>query len=302
MLSSQETDTEGKVALSISKGPMRIGLVVALVLLFPVVFVALQSARRGWSELHPPKTRPQKPGDFVDLLDVTLTTSDGVRVAGWYVPSRNGATILLVHGFSSNREQMVPAARLLAEKGYGVLMIDLRAHGASDGSVCTWGDGERNDVVAALDFLSQRPEVDTQRIGGLGVSLGASVLTLVGAEDRRLSALVLEAMPSSLEDGAELDPPRWGFISAWPGLAVFRAVGVNLEAIRPIEALRAVASRQVFLIYGKDDPWVPLEMRVRMVKVGGQAWVASCSHADCVEQMPQEYAERVIAFFGGALK
>jgi alpha/beta superfamily hydrolase len=62
--------------------------------------------------------------------------------------------------------------RILARHGYGVLIFDPRGTGESEGDPYRWG-GER-DVKAALNYLRGRPDVDPQRIGGLGLSLGAS--------------------------------------------------------------------------------------------------------------------------------
>ncbi|MFB0535557.1 MAG: hypothetical protein ACETWR_11305, partial [Anaerolineae bacterium] len=54
---------------------------------------------------------------------VTFTSTDGLRLAGWYIPSRNGATIILCHGLGTNRADMLPQAVLLAEHGYGSLLF-----------------------------------------------------------------------------------------------------------------------------------------------------------------------------------
>ena len=67
--------------------------------------------------------------------DVALTTSDGLRLRAWYVPSRNGAAIIAFPG----RAQPVPHARLLVRHGYGVLLLDRRGEGASEG-----GAGQRS--------------------------------------------------------------------------------------------------------------------------------------------------------------
>ncbi len=280
------------------------GLTLGVVGLGALAFVVLQSALRGWRELHPPRVAIEglkAKNELTGLIDVSLRTEDGLKLAGWYVPSRNRAAVLLVHGFGSNREQLIPHARVLAAEGYGVLMLDLRAHGESEGTRCSWGDAERRDVKAALDFLSARAEVDGGRIGGLGISLGAATLALAAADDQRLAALILEATVSSLEEGAYLDPPRWGWFSAAPGLAVFRAAGIDVVSVRPVDALARVAPRPFLLVYGENDLWIPREMRERMMS-RGESWVAPCGHADCFELVPEVYGTRMIEFFTRSLK
>ncbi|MBK6578642.1 MAG: hypothetical protein IPG17_21075 [Sandaracinaceae bacterium] len=97
-------------------------------------------------------------------------------------------------------------------------------------------------MSVALDFLASRADVEPDRIGGLGLSMGSTSLIMGAARDPRLSSLMLEATSSSIEDGAALDPPRWGPISTWPALEVFRRAGVDVSAVRPIDILGSFGS------------------------------------------------------------
>ena len=127
--------------------------------------------------------------------DVTFTTSDGLEIHGWYVPSRNGAAVIL-----PGRTKSQPHARMLVEHGYGVLLFDRRGEGASEGDPNLYGWGGSRDIHAAVDFLEGRPEVDPARIGGLwslgvrrdappGSSGGPSLAAIVseGAGTRTMS-------------------------------------------------------------------------------------------------------------------
>ena len=71
--------------------------------------------------------------------DVTTFTDDGVRLAGWYVPSTNGAAVVLCHGAGSTRSSVLDHAAVLAAPGYGVLLVDARGHGASEGRAMDFG-------------------------------------------------------------------------------------------------------------------------------------------------------------------
>src|SRR4051794_29499908 len=141
--------------------PLRAAAGVAL---FENVF----SVARAYMATH--VARAVVPADDLGVAheDVTLTTSDGLSLEGWYVPSRNGAAIIDFAGRKGTQEQ----ARMLIRHGYGVLLFDRRGEGASegDGNMFGW-DGQR-DIVAALDFLEQRPDVEPGRIGGPRASGG----------------------------------------------------------------------------------------------------------------------------------
>jgi dienelactone hydrolase len=136
---------------------------------------------------------------------VTFRASDGVRISGWYRPTRNGATILVVHGGGSDRRGSVAHASMLARHGYGVLLWDARGRGRSDGTQNAWGWGWPRDVEGALAFLHRRPEVDGARIGALGLSTGADVLVQVAGSGDELHAVVADGTAaSSYEDVAHV--------------------------------------------------------------------------------------------------
>ena len=155
--------------------------------------------------------------------DVTLTTSDGLELEGWYVPSRNGAAVIAFPG----RTNPQPHARMLIEHGYGVLLFDRRGEGASDGDGNVFGWGGTRDIEAALDFLEERPDVDPERIGGLGLSVGGELMLQAATEDTRLAAVVSEGagtrtLSEELVDN-DANSLIWGFHSL-----VAKHIGVAL--------------------------------------------------------------------------
>ena len=113
---------------------------------------------------------------------VAFTTSDGLRLEGWYVPSKNGATVIVIPG----RKGPQKPARMLAQHGYGVLLFDRRGEGESEGDPNGFGWAGTRDVQAAVSFLQDQPEVDEGRIGALGLSVGGEVLLQAAAETNEL--------------------------------------------------------------------------------------------------------------------
>ena len=105
-------------------------------LLFIFLYFFVRPIYLAFFYTHPPRLRisfftPTSLG--VEYDDVTLSSRDGVDLRGWYVHSRNGAAVLLLHGHSGNRLAVLHQAEALIRAGYGVLMMDLRAHGHSGG-------------------------------------------------------------------------------------------------------------------------------------------------------------------------
>ena len=118
---------------------------------------------------------------------VAFTTSDGLRLRGWYVPSLNGAAVIV---FPGRRPDPVRHARMLARHGYGVLLFDRRGEGESEGDGNLLGWGGDKDLLAAIAFLRTRPDV--RSIGGLGLSVGGEMLLQTAAETPALRAVVSE--------------------------------------------------------------------------------------------------------------
>src|SRR6185295_2170081 len=129
--------------------------------------------------------------------NVSFTTSDGLRLDGWYVPSRNGAAVIAFPGRKGPQRQ----ARLLARHGYGVLLFDRRGEGESDGNPNVFGWGGERDLLAAAAFLRSRPDVDDARIGAIGLSVGGEMLIHAAADSKVFNAIITEgASGQSLRD------------------------------------------------------------------------------------------------------
>ncbi len=125
---------------------------------------------------------------------VRLRTHDGVSLAAWWVPARNGAAVVLLHGAGDTRSDVLDQAAVLARAGYGVLMYDARGHGRSSGIGMDFGWYGERDTAAAVDYLARQPGVTDGRIGLLGLSMGGEVAVGAAGEDPRIRAVVAEGV------------------------------------------------------------------------------------------------------------
>ena len=121
-----------------------------------------------------------------------FTASDGVELEGWYRPSRNGASVLMVSGGGGNRRSTLRHAKMLERNGYGVLVYDPRGAGHSEGTINSYGWGWDKDVDAAIGFLKSRPDVEGGRVGALGLSTGADIVIDAAGRRSDLHAVVAD--------------------------------------------------------------------------------------------------------------
>jgi uncharacterized protein len=233
--------------------------------------------------------------------DVAFTTSDGLRLKGWYVPSENGATVIV---FPGRRGPQKPA-RLLVEHGYGVLLFDRRGEGESEGDPNALGWAGTRDLHAALAYLQSRPEVDDERIGGLGLSVGGEMMLQAAAETDQLRAVVSEgAGIRSVRDAAELTgTERWTTMPAWSLITAGTALFASDLPPRALADLSAEVSEPTLFIYATPgqggENLTPTYYEA--AKGPKELWPAPGGHTGAIDAAPEEYERRVVGFFDRAL-
>ena len=134
---------------------------------------------------------------------ISIKTMDSVTLESWYakVDSNARGTILLFHGHGSSKSGIIKEATAFHEMGWNVLMTDFRAHGNSEGEVCTIGFSEAKDVKAAYDYVKAGGE---KNIVLWGISLGAStILSAVNQFNIKPNKVILEMPFGTLMDGVK---------------------------------------------------------------------------------------------------
>jgi dipeptidyl aminopeptidase/acylaminoacyl peptidase len=257
------------------------------------------SYRQAENYLHPPRqvsagTLLQEQG--IDYQEVELTTEDNVRLSAWYTPPKNGAVILVAHGYGASRPEHYHA--LFASHGYGVIAWDFRAHGKSEGEFTSLGYYETLDVKAALDFVLSQPGV--QHIGAWGGSMGAVTMIRATAQYPQIEALVADSPFVTLGEEMEVRVPV-PFLRSLIRFFAERTAGVTVEAVRPIDDIVSISPRPVFLIQGMDDGMVPLNSAERLFDAAHeprQLWTEKdVPHLNMYAFYKTRYTKRVIKFF-----
>jgi len=264
------------------------------------------AARSFWNERAdyvrtPPAAisrHPERTG-IEGLAEMSFSSADGRRVAGWYAPSRNRAAIILVHGTGAERSSLLFETGFLSQAGFGVLAVDLPGQGASEGRT-RWGVPERQTISAAVDWLRTRGEVHPERIGGFGFSMGAYVLTQAAVLDQRLRAVALVSSPNEVVEHNWLATAKWGLLTQVPCYLALRAYGQSLD-LPPKNVIGSIAPRAVLIVGGDLDPLVPAFMARQLFSAAGspkELWlVPRAHHADFAQIAGPEYRNRLAGFF-----
>ncbi|MGC1904226.1 MAG: alpha/beta fold hydrolase [Candidatus Acidiferrum sp.] len=270
--------------------------------------------------LHPMR-RTLSP-DLVHQADVAFTqlhakreefdvrASDGSLLRGWRVraPEPNGNWVLLFHGVGDNRIGVLEHALVLLHAGYGVVMMDARAHGESEGAMATYGWLERNDTRAIVDALevSEHP----RHLFALGESMGAGLALQSAAVEPRIEGVVAEAAFANLRE-ASYDyaglrrSPLLGKTLFAPGtwMMLYHAEKLATLPAAEVSPEKAVASRTfpVLLICDGGDVALPCRhtKKIYDAAIGRkEMWIVpDAYHTAALGYQPVEFRRRVLAFF-----
>jgi fermentation-respiration switch protein FrsA (DUF1100 family) len=240
--------------------------------------------------------------------DITLRTTDGVELAAWYIPSQNGAAVVVLHGAGSTRSSVLEHAAVLAGEGFGALILDARGHGESGGDAMDLGWHAERDVRAAVDWLAGRAEVEPGRIGAVGLSMGGEEALTAAATDPRIQAVVAEGVT-----GRVADDGRWADGSITDPLR--RAVDLTTDLLidlltnasppQPLRnAIAAMRPRQALLITGR--PRAELAAAERYQGAAPDVvtiWhLPDTPHTDGLAEHPAAWTSRVVSFLREELR
>lgn len=173
--------------------------------------------------------------------------------------------VVMCHGFTGQRAEahflFTKAARAFAKAGMAVLRFDFRGSGDSEGLFEEMTiNGEVSDAIQAVNVLASRAEVDSSRIGIVGLSLGGCVAACATARSQSIHATVLWAPvhdPKALGDrrSAPDNTYPWEFTG---GFKIGEAFIRELPDIDPVREL-ATAAGPVLILHGSADQTLPVD-------------------------------------------
>jgi uncharacterized protein len=293
-------------------------LVLSLYLIFCSVagmFLAdgtLHPARRPLTQQEDQDTMRQLAlGLNAKLEDVSVTARDGITLRAWAIHPHhdNGDAVILLHGLADNRLGMTGYAQLMLAHGYGVLLPDARAHGASGGDLATYGLRERHDILDWFNWLSSTSHPHC--IHGFGESMGAAQLLQSLAVGASFCSVAAE---SSFASFREIAYDRMGQpfkLGPWLGKTLLRPVveaaflrarwkyELNMQTVSPQDAV-AASSIPVLLIHGQSDGNIPIRHSrfIHAHNPNTALWeVPNADHCGAITAAPQEFERRVFAWF-----
>lgn len=264
------------------------------------ILLAIVPAMRlfGWAEsiafYFPMREEFQTPPGFED---VTITTPDGVHLHAWFMPARNRAslvgpapTVLHCHGNAGNISMHEEFSRFLTFAGVNVLIFDYRSYGRSERSGMLNRERCMTDTRAAYAYLKTRKDVDPDRIGVYGVSLGGAFALQLAAEHPEIASICTVSAFTSFPDIAADHLP------VLARLLIGRGLDGSVNAAR-------LGNRPYLIVHGDLDTIIPVAHGQRLAAIAKSAgtpvqthWVPDAGHND-VLFTSDEAKQRIAEFF-----
>jgi fermentation-respiration switch protein FrsA (DUF1100 family) len=264
------------------------------------------------TNIPPIAVEEETPADYgMAAREVRFLSADGVELWAWYVPSENGAAVVLRHGSGSTASSALAQAAVLVRHGYGALLTDARGHARSSGRAMDFGWYGDSDIGAAVSFLSAQPDVDPDRIAVLGLSMGGEEALGAAADDSRIAAVVAEGATGRTDADKAWFADLYGFrgrIQLGLEWLQYSLTDLLTEAPKPTplaEAAHNAAPRPVLLITAGQipDEGNAAAYIQQHAPASVTIWeVPNAGHIQGLSVAPVEWEHAVVSFLDAALR
>jgi uncharacterized protein len=193
---------------------------------------------------------------------VRIPTVRSRHLFGWLLPVPDAKrTIVILHGWGGNAEQMLPMAAPLHGAGFNVLLIDARNHGHSDPDTFSSMPRFAEDLGMAIAWIKQYHAERAECVAVLGHSVGAGAALFEASRNPEITAVISVAAfahPAKMTEASvrHLHLPR--LIVTLIIRYVEWLIGHRFETIAPMNTVTRITC-PVLLVHGSDDRVVPLE-------------------------------------------
>lgn len=265
----------------------------------------------GWGVVSTYRTLHPKPRPFPAphalpvVRTVRVVSHEGKVFELWVFESRTPRGVILAcHGYHANRLQLVELAERFCQRGYTVVIFDLRGHGTRRGP-CTFGVYDVQDLGVILRWLHGQPDLDQLPLGMFGLSLGGAIACQAVTRYPELRALAVDStyarlfpiVAQAIRKQYHLPAMPWAWIT-WA--CVQLVLRRRLSRLDPV-VLAVGIQRPLLLIHGTEDQSVPVDhARALYARWQGykEQWIkAGVGHVGMYAHDPEGYCERIISFF-----
>ena len=288
------------------RGKIIVGTLAALI--FSFLSLALVAALLLSRALFPLQTGETiDPTSFLGNVEsLEFITPDGNSHSGWFFPGLRGAPVVVIcHGYRSSRSEILTLATSLQQHRYNVFAFNFAGHGESPVGYTTLGHKETAELVAALEMLAARDDIDTNRMGVWGYSLGAYTALNAAQQFPRVKAVAMDSIYPRPDDllRRELGRGGGGGIPLVTTLTVLEFHVFSLftgSSPDPVEGLPRAGGLAKLFVVGDDAPALAEYTRELYQEAPGPKELVQLPRTNMallVEDERRNYENLVVTFF-----
>jgi pimeloyl-ACP methyl ester carboxylesterase len=281
-------------------------MAVAALLGFGLLALFLISGVLLYRVISPPTAGGElSPENLLGRPDVVSFSAPGGPLEGWFFPGRSTApTVVLGHGYLSNRDELLTLVTALQEHQYNVFVFDFSGHGRNK-HFSTLGYRETQELLAAINAIAARDDVDRTRFGVWGTSLGAYAAASAAASDPRIRAIALDSVYNDPMDFLNLQIERSGLdvlpFTTTLCRVVFRTMNFSGRKVPPLsERVAALPGVAKLFIQANDNRALSASTGDLFLKAAmprQQINVSKSNYAAMTSDDKHNYENSIVRFF-----
>lgn len=237
---------------------------------------------------------------------LSLTTEDGYRLIGvaFSPETESHKWALLLHGYTGWKEELYPVAYQYVQRGYHVLVPDLRCSGESEGDFIGMGWTDRMDNLLWLNKITEADPAAKIVIHGQSMG-GAGALMLSGEKlPPQVSAIISDCAYTDAYRMFGKQMKDWFHLPSFPLLDSMNLMlqlrgGYDLKAASALEAVKHT-KLPVLIIHGDQDELVPVDMAYELYEAAGGEKelliISGAGHAQSADKDPRLYYDTIFRF------
>ncbi|MDH6312549.1 dipeptidyl aminopeptidase/acylaminoacyl peptidase [Parabacteroides sp. PFB2-10] len=214
------------------------------------------------------------PEEFgLDAKHFFTTTEDGLNISTYEVAVDTPKVVIIC--LSGIQSPSVTAyfghAKLFKEQGYSTILIDMRAHGKSDGDKICLGYKEHLDVKAVVQYIQEQPLYTNVPIVVMGFSMGAATAINSIGKIQEIDGLISLSAFSSWEEvfyeNMQKSAPAIISKIEYPFVYLTTLLKYGTSSlIKPKNEIKKLGSRPALLMHSKEDSQVSYANYERLLK------------------------------------
>ena len=244
-------------------GEFVLRIALRLTILLVVIFLALAGVGAGLTYYVTTASNSQEavnPQNFLltSYISLSFTDRSGGEHEGWLLLGLRGApVIILCHGYDSNRSDLLSLGSILRDNHFNVYLFNFQGPKAKE-SRSNLGPRQASDLMAAIETVTKQPDVNPNRVGLFGTSVGGYAALVAAESNPKVKALVVNSTYTTPE--RMFDSQVDGLLGGSSGFfhvlteAEFNLASLGSDNYAMPANLPKLAGMPKLFIYGRDNP------------------------------------------------